>query len=246
MTVTYYRIAINLSHTQPFNGPLSRTTRVSRYQKGKTNLDFTEARDGEWQWHPLGYMQVCTSLQTDNHASTPPLSFFTGWMPFLPPNQQRQTTEGNVSHLTKPIKYAYRYNCLWQADCSTATMSCFMFRFVVADSAVLQNDVSILPAMNIVRPFTQSACQLRQMRFRVVVVVLIVRQTEYIATVFSACSHAATTYFSESQPTRIHMTTFIYWRSVDTETSKYTPKFTPPIKLLHRLDFCSENHQLDD
>ena len=58
------------------NGPLSRTTRVSRYQKGKTNLDFTEARDSEWQWHQLGRMQVCTSLQTDNHASTPPLSFY--------------------------------------------------------------------------------------------------------------------------------------------------------------------------
>jgi len=33
------------THTHPFNGPLSRTTRASRYQKGKTNLDFTEARD---------------------------------------------------------------------------------------------------------------------------------------------------------------------------------------------------------
>jgi len=31
----------------PFNGPLSGTTQVSRYQKGKTNLDFTAARDGE-------------------------------------------------------------------------------------------------------------------------------------------------------------------------------------------------------
>ena len=79
-------------HTHPFNGPLSRTTRVSRYQKGKTNLDFTEARDSEWQWHQLGHTQVCTSLQTDNHASTAPLSFFTGRMPFLPPNQQRQST----------------------------------------------------------------------------------------------------------------------------------------------------------
>jgi len=48
---------------------------VSRYQKGKTNLDFKEARDSEWQWHQLGHMQVCTSLQTDNHVSTPPLSF---------------------------------------------------------------------------------------------------------------------------------------------------------------------------
>jgi len=26
---------------------------VSQYQKGKTNLDFNEARDSEWQWqHP--------------------------------------------------------------------------------------------------------------------------------------------------------------------------------------------------
>jgi len=77
---------------------------VGRYQKGKTNLDFTEARDSEWQWHQLGHMQVCTSFQTDNHASTSPLSFFTnytdmvlqfftGRMPFLPPNQQRQSTE---------------------------------------------------------------------------------------------------------------------------------------------------------
>jgi len=40
-------------------------------------------------------MQVCTPLQTDNHASTSPLSF-TGRMPFLLPNQQRQSTEGNL------------------------------------------------------------------------------------------------------------------------------------------------------
>jgi len=46
---------------------------VSRYQKGKTNLDFTEARASEWQRHQLGRMQVYTSFQTDNHASTPPL-----------------------------------------------------------------------------------------------------------------------------------------------------------------------------
>jgi len=65
---------------------------VSRYQKGKTNLDFSEARDSEWQWHQLGHMQVYTSLQTDNHASTP------GRMAFLPPNQQRQSTEGNKQY----------------------------------------------------------------------------------------------------------------------------------------------------
>jgi len=31
-------------------------------RKVKTNLDFTEARDSERQWHQLGHMQVCTSL----------------------------------------------------------------------------------------------------------------------------------------------------------------------------------------
>ena len=67
---------------------------MSWYQKGTINLDFTEARDSEWQLHQLGRMQVCSSLQTDNHASTPLLSFFTGRMPFLPHNQQRQSIEG--------------------------------------------------------------------------------------------------------------------------------------------------------
>jgi len=42
-------------------------------------------------------MQVCTLLQTDNHAPT--TQFFTGRMPFLPPNQQHQGTEGTLLHL---------------------------------------------------------------------------------------------------------------------------------------------------
>jgi len=42
-----------------------------------------------------GHMQVCTSLQTDNHAST---QFFTDRMPFLPPSQQHQSTEGSSRH----------------------------------------------------------------------------------------------------------------------------------------------------
>jgi len=35
------------THTHTFNGPVSGTTQVGRYQKDKTNLDFTEARDNE-------------------------------------------------------------------------------------------------------------------------------------------------------------------------------------------------------
>ena len=74
-------LTVMTTHTHPFNGPLSGTTWVSRYQRGKTNLDFTEARDSEWQGQQLGHMQVCTSLQTDNHASTPPLRFLQAGCP---------------------------------------------------------------------------------------------------------------------------------------------------------------------
>jgi len=70
------QVLIATTHTHPFNGPLFGTTRVSRYQKGKTYLGSTKVRDSEWQWHHLSHMQVCTSLQTDNHASTPPFSFY--------------------------------------------------------------------------------------------------------------------------------------------------------------------------
>jgi len=72
------RIANYNNNQHPFNGSLSGTTQVSQYQKGKSNLDFTEARGNEWQWHQLCHMQICTSLKTDNHASTPPLQT-TGW-----------------------------------------------------------------------------------------------------------------------------------------------------------------------
>jgi len=58
----------NAHHThRPVKRP---SVRVSRYQKCKTDLDFTEARDSEWQWHQLGHMQIWTLIQTDNHAGT--------------------------------------------------------------------------------------------------------------------------------------------------------------------------------
>ena len=75
----------NRQQLQPFNGLFSKTTWVSRYQKGKTNLDFTGARDSELQWHQLGHMQACTSPQTDNHASTPPLCFLQAGCPSCRP-----------------------------------------------------------------------------------------------------------------------------------------------------------------
>ena len=82
-----HRLLLLLLLLHTFNGPLSETTQVSWYQKDKTNLDFTEATDSEWQWHQLGHMQVCTLLQTDNHTSIPPLSFLqTGCPSWRPTN----------------------------------------------------------------------------------------------------------------------------------------------------------------
>ena len=89
------------THTHRFSGPLSGTTQVSQYQKRKINLDFTEARDSECQCHQLGHMQVCTSLQTDNHASTPPLSFLQAGCPSCCPTN-------NVKALKAESDYHWR------------------------------------------------------------------------------------------------------------------------------------------
>jgi len=72
------------------------TTWVSRYQKGKTNLDFTEARDSQWQWHQPGHMQVCTLLHTDSHANTSPLSFLQAGCPFCRPTNSIKALKANT------------------------------------------------------------------------------------------------------------------------------------------------------
>ena len=62
---------------------------MSRYQKGKTNLDFTEARNSVCRWHLAPcFRQIITPA--------PHHSVFTGRMPFLPPKQRHQSTEGSV------------------------------------------------------------------------------------------------------------------------------------------------------
>ena len=79
---------------------------LNAYQKGKTNLDFTEAEDSEWQWHQLGHMQVCTSLQTDNQASTPPLSFLQAGCPSCRPTNSVKALK---AHKRTPDRCKYSY-----------------------------------------------------------------------------------------------------------------------------------------
>ena len=90
-----------VTHTHPFNGPFSGTTRVVWYQKGKTNLDFTEARDSGRQWHQLGHIQVCTSLQTDNHTSTSTLSFLQARCPSCHPTNSVKALKAIVEWSVK-------------------------------------------------------------------------------------------------------------------------------------------------
>jgi len=77
--------AVQLQQQHAFNSHLSGTSWVSRYQKGKTVCGFTVVRDGEWQRHQLGGMQICTSTQTDNHTSTLLLSLLQAGCPSCHP-----------------------------------------------------------------------------------------------------------------------------------------------------------------
>jgi len=107
------------TYTHPFNCPFSGTTQVSRYQKGtcKTNLDFTEARDSEWQWHQLGHMQVCTSLQTDDHASTPPLTFLQAGCPSCRPTNSVKALKALICiKWNQSINQPIYVNCVLKVD----------------------------------------------------------------------------------------------------------------------------------
>ena len=68
-----------ITHTHPFNGRLSGTIRVSQYQKGKTNSDFTEARDSDRSGISWA---VCKSAPRSSPITTPVphYSGFTGRM----------------------------------------------------------------------------------------------------------------------------------------------------------------------
>ena len=110
-TNTTIRTSLHI-HTHPFNGPFSRTTRVRWYQKGKTNLDFTVSKRHEWQWHQLGHMQVCTSLQTDNHDSNLSLSFLLAGCPSCCPTNS-----------VKALKNLFNGLLMGTSLCSASTLA---------------------------------------------------------------------------------------------------------------------------
>jgi len=73
-----------------FNGLFSKTTWVSQHQKGKPFWILLE-QDDEVAVASAGPYAIHLHL-----APVPHHPVFTSRMPFLPPNQQRQSTEGNI------------------------------------------------------------------------------------------------------------------------------------------------------
>ena len=90
-------------HTHPFNGPFSRTTRGDGTKKVKPiwillKQETVSGSDISWA--------VCKSAPRSRQITTlaPHQSVFIGRMPSLPPNQQRQSTEGSVTVRVKLFK----------------------------------------------------------------------------------------------------------------------------------------------
>jgi len=99
-------------HTHMFKGPFSGTTQVSRYQKGKTNLDFTEARDSEWLTGSGISWDICKQSAPHSRqitTTTPHLSIFTGRMLFLTVSKHhRSQNEQKGKYIGQQLG-----NCCW-------------------------------------------------------------------------------------------------------------------------------------
>ena len=98
---------------RPFSGLFSRTTWVSRHQKGKPFWILLEQEMIGWQWHQLDHMQIiCTLLQTHNYASTSPLSFHRpDALPAAQPTVSKQWMHQlAIQNVTKKLLL---YSCLY-------------------------------------------------------------------------------------------------------------------------------------
>ena len=95
--------SLRTTHTHPFNGPLSGTTRVSRYQKGKNQSGFYWSKR---QWVAVASARPYASLHLAPdryHASTPPLIFY----------------RPDALPATQPtVSKHWRHKCSWKYTCS--------------------------------------------------------------------------------------------------------------------------------
>ena len=68
-------------------------------------------QETEWQWHQLGHVQICSSFQIDNHASTSPLSFLKARCPSCCPTNSIKALKA------KALKASSTTSCWkWNSD----------------------------------------------------------------------------------------------------------------------------------
>ena len=85
--------------------PFSRTTWVGWYQKDKPFWILLKQEMTRWQWHQLNHMQIiCTSLQTDNHASTSSLHIFYR-LNALPATQPTASKHWRSHRISETVQY---------------------------------------------------------------------------------------------------------------------------------------------
>jgi len=122
-TVHYYKTVY------PFNGLFSRTTWVSWHQKGKPFWILMKQEMMSWQCWTICkssapcFRQIITLV--------PHQSVFTGRMPFLPPNQQHQSTEGtcqiiNMTRFNILLLMSHFVHCITVMDSQYALLICMM------------------------------------------------------------------------------------------------------------------------
>ena len=102
-----YSVCTLYSHTHPFNGPFSGTTRVSQYQKGKPIWILRKQETVSISGISWAICKSAPSSRQITTATPLPLSFFTGRMLFLPPNQHCQSTEGLEINSAKAASDCY-------------------------------------------------------------------------------------------------------------------------------------------
>ena len=136
-------------NAHPFNGSFSTTTQVSQYQKGKTNLDFTEARDSEWgsgiSW------AICKSAPCSRQITTPaPHRFYRPKCTFIRQGHEtdRQTDVRQQCLLPSPILYKWGTIQLPQTNgqCSALTY-CSICNRRTSMKGTMKSFLSAVPVM---------------------------------------------------------------------------------------------------
>ena len=106
----------------PLNVLFSRTTWVSRYQKGKYSLNLNEARDGGVLGCSGISWTICKQSAPRSRQITTPTpyhSIFRGRMLFLMPNQQCQSTVGKLTgKVSENSCWAHSHCAVWKVSFS--------------------------------------------------------------------------------------------------------------------------------